>query len=236
MGSLSEAFALSQGKATVDAKGVVQGIGSNVISEGPGKALFAVDIDGFTSILNRIVKETKRSASETVRYGMIEMLRSGRAATPTGKKNRKLVDDGRAKGAHFNVYYQGQQWPHKVWVPSAKKTSGMSTEEQQKQYMIRESMIKRYTPIDRVGLAKASWGWALKKFCGSGSVRLPGRVDHDPITGIKLPYSITVENKLTWINKLVPGIERLMITKASKKMLHNLDNKIKGAFARAAGV
>jgi hypothetical protein len=232
MGSLTEAMALSQGNAHTDAKGIVQNGG------GSGKALFAVDTAGFSAVLNRIVKETNRSASETVRYGMIQMLTAGRAATRKGKKTRKIIKGDRFSGMwdRFEVWDQGSTKPREVYLPGVKKIGGMTTAQQQKNYAIRQDIIKRLTPIERVGLAKASWGWAMKKFCGTGSVRLPGRVQNDPITGIKLPLSITVENKLWWINKLVPGIEQLMVTKATKKMLFKLENNLKRAFARAAGV
>ena len=235
MGSLSEAMALSRGgNARMDSKGIAQGGGSGVSNT--GAVQFNLDTRGFNAAMLRVVKETRRSAEDTVKYGMILMLTAGRAATPKGKARRKIIKGTQGFWDHFDVWYQGQPKPIPMMLPVVRRVGGMSVEQQQKNYMMRQSIIQRYTNIERVGFAKSSWGWALKKFCNTGSQRLPGRVDHDPITGIKAPLLIRVENKLDWINKLVPSIEGRMVTAATKKMLYRLDNNLKGAFARSRGV
>lgn len=233
MGSLSEAMALRAGRARTDAKGIAQGGGSGVSSM-VGDARFQIDATSFNAAMQRIYRETNRSAQETVRYGMILMLTGGRAATPKGQKKRKIENTGDGLGDFFRVFYQppvGMKIEHLPWV---QKTSGMTTAQQQKNWMIRAAMIKAFTNIERVGLAKASWGWALKKFCGTGSDTLPGKgYRNDPIDGFKAPLNITVENKLGWINHLVPGIERLMIQRAEKKMIYRLENGLTAAMNRA---
>lgn len=229
MGSLSEAMALSSGNARIDAKGMAQ------FSSGNGGSVgFKIDSQAFNQTLMRVFVETKRTASETVRYAMILMLQAGRNATKVGKKIRRIERES-GHGEFFRVFYQGKVQPKLEWLPWVQKTAGVSVQEQQKRHMIREAMIKKYSQIERVGLAKKSWGWALKKSCGKGSDALPGRgYRNDPISFVKTPLSLTVYNKLGWIGKLVPGIEERMAKSAEARMRHTLDRMWQSAIDRAA--
>jgi hypothetical protein len=238
MGSLSEAMALSRGGGRIDAKGVAQGGGSGGNPGGSGGVSFNVDMRDFSNMLGHVMRESGRSATETVKYGMILMLTAGRAATPKGKKNRTIAKvqsvETRKRSDAFAVWYQGKREARMIRLPTGK--GPMSKELRAQLVAARADRIRRFRAIERVGIAKASWGWALKKYCGTGSTVLSsvGRIDHDPVTGQTTPLSMTVENRLGWIGKLVPGIEQRMVKSAVGRMSKWMENRWQTGIDKAA--
>jgi hypothetical protein len=230
-------MALSRGgNARMDSKGIAQGGGSGVSNT--GAVQFNLDMRGFSKAMSRVVNETNRTLPETVKYGMILMLTAGRAATPKGRKNRTIAKvqslETRKRSDAYAVWHQGKRDARMIRLPTGK--GPMSKELRAQLIAAREDRIRRFRAIERVGIAKASWGWALKKYCGTGSTVLSsvGRIDHDPVTGQTTPLSMTVENRLGWIGKLVPGIEQRMVKSAVGRMSKWMENRWQTGIDKAA--
>jgi hypothetical protein len=215
----------------------------------PSGVSFRVDLSAFSAVLQRVYEQGKRSANECVLYGMIKMLTSARAGTKKGQKNRKietvaavvetrsssgvfadedtLADSEENAGKQFySVWRQGASEAKRMYFPPRGKKGDAAAAANRAQF------IARYRPIERVGLAKKSWGWAMQRatktmgMMGGGTDTLPGTgYRADPIRAEKIPMGIEIGNKLWWITKIAPGIEQSMVNNAMKQLEAQLEGK-----------
>ena len=228
---------------------------------GSGIVQFKVDDSAFSAALQRVYNEGQKSAAEVVLYGIIKLCQSARQMTPRGRARRKietvgaavsysggvfadedtLGDDSYNEGRQsFEVWKQGLDTPKRVYlpiVPKGKKNANLpATIEAARR---RADLVKRLAPIDRVGLAKKSWGWAMAaatQALGFPSTvpKMPGTGYRGPIiVGNKIAGGVQVVNKLGWITALVPGIEVAMQAKATAGLQWQIENKWIGGLRKA---
>lgn len=241
MGSLSERRALGRGNTFINSRGL-----AGLTSQGRGGGgILWVDTKDFAETLKQIYTESGRTAEESVKYGMILILQSARADTPRGQLRRKVETGMNANGhkeEFFSVYYQYTSKPtiHALPAPKATRQSrrhaaeaGVAVDEAAQAE--RAALVAKWTPIQRVGTAKRSWGWAMWKATGRGARETYARegATRDPISVRLAPLHIVVENALWWIEKIAPGITQRSVDKATRKMSHWLEHRWQSAFDRA---
>lgn len=210
-----------------------------------------INVNDFVKTINELKKESGRSSEEMLQYVMILMLQAGRSATPLGRKNRSLVtqdsevetagdlglkaDYGKEqtteKVRFFRVYKQGSHVPKKVFVPRIPRKTRNNEAERSDAIRARDAIVAQFKQIPFRGIAKASWGWAMKAVSkkarpGAGDDALSAKMRKNPIQVTRQNSenlkSIEVTNRLGWILKISPGIEQRMMSSAEARMRHEL--------------
>ena len=222
-------------------------------------AIMTVDVDTFVKHINEVKKESRRDSEEMLKYVMILMLQAGRNATPFGRKNRALVqqetetesdqdaadagllkDSGRVR--FYRVYKQGSYVPKKIFVPSIPRKRKNNVAERAAAIRARDAIVAKFKRITYRGIARASWGWAMKMI--SSKTNLTGQADelansarNNPIEVVRqlsgLSPSIEVVNKLGWILKIAPGIEQRMMASADSRLQSWLERRWQTGIDRA---
>jgi hypothetical protein len=218
-----------------------------------------VNVPDFVRHINEVKRESGRDSEEMLKYVMILMLQAGRTATKLGRKNRALVqqdnetendqdaaDAGILKGSgrvrFYLVYHQGSYVPKKVFVPSIPRKSKKNASAREEAIRARDAIVARFKRINYRGIAKASWGWAMKmisqtRALGEQADALANMARRNPIevnkqiTGLT-PF-IEVTNKLDWIRRLAPDIEQRMMNSADSRLQSWLERRWQTGIDRA---
>ncbi|MFA6063961.1 MAG: hypothetical protein WC736_15340 [Gallionella sp.] len=220
------------------------------------KVKMDVSVDKFVQDINRVKEESGRSSEEMLKYTMILMLQAGRSATPKGRTTRPIEteagretnsDDGSMEEAQdasfYSIYRQGQSEPRKIYLPRVPRATKSNTEKRQEAMNARKAIVAKFRKITFAGIAKESWGWAMKMLnltsaqVAEQNSELASLTRRNPIETTKMfsgssPY-IEVVNKLGYILKLTPDIEQRMINSADARLLNTLDRKWQDGLDRA---
>ena len=214
-----------------------------------------VNGEDFVRHINEVKRASGRDSEEMLKYTMILMLQAGRSATKLGHKNRALVSadsqpetDGEESAPQpglrrfFRVYRQGSHFPRRIYVPWIPRKRKDNEAERQAAMRARDAIVAKFKRIRRRGLAKASWGWAMKLLSRSiqiseDSLSLAGEVRAMPVevnrqlTGTS-PF-IEVTNKLGWILRIAPNIEARMMASADARLQAWLERRWQTGIDRA---
>lgn len=226
------------------------------------KANFSVvNVDDFCKTIQEVKRQSGRDSEEMLKYVMILMLQAGRSATKLGRKNRSLAtqdsgtedesldhvsDDGptarRPAPRFYRVYKQGSYIPRKIFVPNIPRKQKNNQAERDQAIRARDSIIKKFKKIHYRGIARASWGWAMKMI----STKVNLNRDEDALTDksrtnpIEVARqftgnnpSIEVTNKLGWILRIAPGIEARIMASADSRMKAWLEGRFQTGIDRA---
>ena len=214
-----------------------------------------VDVDKFVRDINKVKEESGRSTDEMLTYTMILMLRAGRSNSPLGRKTRPIEsaasgehnsDDGSMESSadqqYYSLYKQGQTEPRKIYLPRIPRANKRNADKRQEAINARKAIVAKFREITFRGMAKASWGWAMKMISSKSTLNdqadaLASKARRNPIETTKMlsgsnPY-LEVVNKLGWIRKLNPGIEQQMINSADVRLNNWLDRRWQTGLDRA---
>jgi hypothetical protein len=153
----------------------------------------------FQNAISDIEKFTRRDIGQSVEYAAVMVAKSLRARTPMGRKKRDVFPNPHrtgkgksAKGAKYVIQYLNQGGAP-TFLPVNSKTSPRRV-------------------IKQRGLAKSSWGWILLNL-GSPQGRdtaVAGGLARKYIEVTKrtadLNPSVRIQNKLSYLDKIIPGI------------------------------
>lgn len=191
------------------------------------------DIAAFRDQMNRLINELGKTPEEAARMGMVAALKSMRASTRKGRKFRRMRRSTSAR----NKRWQGKQLFVMERLDSETgKTSNIplwfSDQGEAKSYKGRKI---RYS-----GLAKASWGWSMKRLfpngAGQNNVPRPRRAFMDVSqTGRGRDYAVAVSNDLQYISQTFntgrgPAVATAM-RRAAQTMKGRIDQRLKGALS-----
>ncbi|MDF3129880.1 hypothetical protein P0Y35_11790 [Kiritimatiellaeota bacterium B1221] len=164
-----------------------------------------------SSTMDRLEKETKRDAKETVKYMALQTSISLGAGSKKSKKNREF--DHREDETVVKIYRQNKP-PRYI---SIYKDSPFYKEE-----------LKKAKEIKQSGLAKRSWKFAQSLIGNKGGSG--GKVERKNVNVKKelssnINPSLTLTNKLDYIEKAYPNIVEGSIKRALNKVNKILDKK-----------
>lgn len=183
-------------------------------------------VQSFMAALQRVAHETDKSAKEAVRFAFIRFGMAGRSRTRVGAKKRQLFDNPdrrnpriKKKPARYLIQVLHQEKAPSL-LPTNRRTDPRRT-------------------IARRGLAKASWGWMMKRINPSVEApSIPG-VSRYKWTDVKdrtsagtNPY-IDFHDKLTYLLIRHPNIGNEAMQSAANHMQHRLDNRLALDMVRA---
>ena len=220
---------------------------------------FDVSFDKFVRDINEVKRESGRGSEEMLKYVMILMLQAGRSATKLGRKNRALVQEDSAsepdqdaddagiskvsrRARFYRVYHQGSYIPKKIFVPNIPRNSKRRPEARAEAIRARDAIVAKFKRIRLCGLARASWGWAMKMISSSKNLTeqaeaVASQARTNPIEVVRnlhgLAPSIEVVNKLGWIRKIAPGIEQRMMNSADARLQSWLERRWQTGIDRA---
>lgn len=191
-------------------------------------------MDEMQAALRRAEHETRRGATETVKWASILFAKSAGVATGASKKTRpietrivatarKSGKAGQRKARGVLLYKQGVKTPTFVVLPkdAAERVS-----------------LRR---IRYRGAAKSSWAWALSKVGGrgaGGNRRTAGGIARNYVDarmkggGGNTP-EMTITNRMGWIESAFPGVVDTALRKAARGMVGQMDRKVQSALRRA---
>ena len=167
----------------------------------------------------------KRSVPETLTFFAIRTAMSARSRTKRGKKFRDVINNPEwqkgSKKSKYAIVVKRQNKPDVLLSKRTRKKKGDSR-----------------VLISRKGLAKGSWGWML-----SALGRNKGRTAKNSRKFIKVQKlfqqitpKIILENQLTYIDKIRPGIVREATQSALnyilKRQQQKLEKKLQRQFNR----
>ena len=188
------------------------------------------DLKDFSGVMNRLQKECGWSPARAGTYAFINVLKSMRASTKRSKKKRKVkVASRKRKGRtirRFEVenYKAGEKQSFYIYAGSlaeAKKSNAVN--------------------VHYAGLAKASFGWAMRDVFNQGSAgkvgfRRPSGVVSGYARTKKGSFSAVVENKVRYIRSaFVTSGSRVISTamqRANKGMINRIEKDLIKAAAR----
>lgn len=217
-----------------------------------------VNVADFAKHIDAVRRETGRDSEEMLKYVMILMLKTGRAATPLGRKNRALVERDvdpdtdsdliaagqitTGKARFFRVWKQGNPVPRHIFVPRIPRASKRNPQRRAQALKARDEIVAKFKKIKFRGIAKASWGWAMKMVWQKAALTeaadtLAVQAQNNPISVSKQlagnSPSIEVENKLGYILKIAKGIEQQMMNSADRQLQAWLERRWQTALDRA---
>lgn len=209
------------------------------------RSTMQVDVESFSRYINDVKRESGRSSEDMLRYTMILMLTAGRSATPLGHKNRALatfnlpedtgkdaepvfgIVDNDPGARFFRVYHQGSHIPKLVFVPRIPRNTKKNAAARASAIKARDAIVARFKKINRRGIAKESWGWAMQRVdrsirLYSAAETLANDMRSNPIEVTRhlagtRPF-IECINKLGWIRHIAPNIEQQMMNSAGRQM------------------
>ena len=195
------------------------------------------DLARFDDTLKRFARERNKSAEQSVKYGVINLIGSLRSSTKIAKERRKVYvpktkaeKEMRDKFGRRLFYVEG--YDENGSLSLAKLWAFSKT----------DALRRKATKIVNRGLAKLSWGWALKDLYGS---RIPQHNVHK--SGVKIlirmvstrkiktanEHAVEIINELRYISKAFKTKGKTAVNTAMRRatngMVKKLDNDLKKA-------
>ncbi len=195
------------------------------------------DLKKFEDTLKRFQRERNKSAEQSVKWGTISVVGSLRASTRLSKERRKVLLPKSKKEKDMR-----DKLKRRLYYIVKYDQSGSITQLPVWAYNKKDALRRKIAKIENRGLAKLSWGWALRDLYGTrvniGKVHKSGvRVLGRAITTRRIKQSgehgVEIVNRLDYISKSFKTKGKTAVTtamaRATKGMVKKLDNDLRKA-------
>ena len=207
------------------------------------------DLNGLGRAIDLMMVHTNRSLAQAVDRAALTFLKSAKARTVKAKgmnrkqhgssavarqqllvpSMRKMYTKRQAADKYYRVYEQGVSKPIFVRIPDV--TTG--TKKQKASAKIRkQKVIRHFERKPRVGAAKASWSRAFSDIGKPTKAEMLTRnvkvmaSSRAKRMGTKFQPTINIVNKLSYLLKTSPDLERQAMVAAGKSLLFKVNNRI----------
>ena len=206
------------------------------------------DLNKLGRAIDLMMVHTNRSLAQAVDRAGITFLKSARARTVKAKgKNRKqhgksavsrqlilapsnkrMYTQREASDKYYTVYNQGVR-PYFVRIPDTMTGSKKNRAQARVQ---RQRVIKNFKRKPRVGAAKSSWNRAFSDIGKPAKMEMLTRnvkvmaSSRAKRLGTKFSPTLNITNKLSYLLKTSPDIDRQALVAAGKSLLFQVNNRI----------
>ena len=195
------------------------------------------DLARFDDTLKRFARERNKSAEQAIKYGVINLIGSLRSSTRIAKERRKVyVPKTKAEKK------MRDKFGRRLFYVEGYDANGSLSLAKLWAFSKKDALRRKATKIVNRGLAKLSWGWALKDLYGKNlpqhdvhksGVKILGRT----ITTRKIKsgseQAVEIINELNYISKALKTKGKTAVNtamqRATKSIKKKLDDNLKKA-------
>lgn len=194
-----------------------------------GMEFSKADTAAWQAQMNRLINVLGTEPKIAVRMGAVALLTSMRASTAKSKVTAPV----RVSKSGKNRLVGGK----KIYTVERYDRSGKLMRRAIFANSLAEAKQNPSAKIRYSGLARASWGWSMKRLFNKGAPRVNFREPRDILdataTGTGRDYTVNIENRLDYISKSFnsgrgPAVSTAM-RRATGAMKGRIDKRLKGA-------
>jgi hypothetical protein len=185
----------------------------------------------FSQAVTLMYQNSKKDAKDVLMLGGVSFARAGRNMTPSARRGskREVMNESRSDETNGIRHSLEMRWgvkiykqlgpPYTLWIARAKSRADI----------LREPVAR----VPHVGLAKMSWNFALSNL-GKTMRKMGPQLSSAVFEGSESAPVLHIQNKLSYLLKIAPGVEAEALRKAAKDIMIRLEHKLKKSWGKAA--